>query len=265
MRTHLYTVCWNEAEMLGFFFRHYDPWVDRYIVFDDGSTDGSLEILRSNPKVDVRPLVRSNADSFVLSHLRLMNEAWKESRGNADWVIVVDVDELLQARGWNNSDYVTACARQGITWIPAVGYQMTGEEFPRPDEHLATTHTMGAPSVWMSKLSLFNPNAIVETSFTVGRHEAQPTGDLRLPANDELLLLHYKYLGLEYSSERLRALAARRGEFDRRNGWGRHYYWDRAELEAELKGMRARSVDVHCKPDELATPAKRWWRSSPAA
>ena len=29
--------------MLAFFFRHYDPWVDRYVIYDDGSTDGSLE------------------------------------------------------------------------------------------------------------------------------------------------------------------------------------------------------------------------------
>jgi hypothetical protein len=50
---HLYTVCWDEADMLGFFFRHYDPWVDRYVIYDDGSTDGSLDILRANPRVEV--------------------------------------------------------------------------------------------------------------------------------------------------------------------------------------------------------------------
>ena len=37
---HLYTICWDEADMLGFFFRHYDSWVDRYVIYDDGSTEG---------------------------------------------------------------------------------------------------------------------------------------------------------------------------------------------------------------------------------
>jgi len=31
---HRYTVCWDEADMLGFFFRHYDQWVNRYVVYD---------------------------------------------------------------------------------------------------------------------------------------------------------------------------------------------------------------------------------------
>ena len=48
MRIDLYTLCWNDADMLGFFFRHYDRFVQRYIVYDDGSTDQSLEILHAN-------------------------------------------------------------------------------------------------------------------------------------------------------------------------------------------------------------------------
>ena len=35
--------------MLGFFFRHYNPFVTRYTIFDGGSDDGSLEILRAYP------------------------------------------------------------------------------------------------------------------------------------------------------------------------------------------------------------------------
>ena len=67
MIIHLYTISWNEARLLGYFFRHYDRWVDRYFVHDDGSTDGTLEILRSHPKVVVRAFPRTVPDSFVLS------------------------------------------------------------------------------------------------------------------------------------------------------------------------------------------------------
>src|SRR4029450_5864723 len=49
-RVHLYATCWNEIRLLGFFFRHYDPVVQRYVIFDDGSTDGSLDLLRGPPE-----------------------------------------------------------------------------------------------------------------------------------------------------------------------------------------------------------------------
>lgn len=57
MRIHLYTQSLNEAAVLGFFFRHYDPWIERYIVFDDGSTDGTLDLLAQHGRVEDRKSV----------------------------------------------------------------------------------------------------------------------------------------------------------------------------------------------------------------
>ena len=51
MRLHLYALCWNEGRMLPYFFRHYRSLVERFFIFDDGSTDGSLEFLRAQPDV----------------------------------------------------------------------------------------------------------------------------------------------------------------------------------------------------------------------
>ncbi|WP_119302988.1 glycosyltransferase family 2 protein [Dongia deserti] len=48
---HLYCLCWNEERMLPFFFRHYDDLVARYFVFDNGSTDRSIGMLKQHPKV----------------------------------------------------------------------------------------------------------------------------------------------------------------------------------------------------------------------
>ena len=95
MSVDLYTVCWNEVDMLGFFFRHYDSWVDRYFVYDDGSTDGSLDLLARHPRVEVRRFEHTDPDSFVLSHQAFHNTVWKESRGQADWVVITALDEHL--------------------------------------------------------------------------------------------------------------------------------------------------------------------------
>jgi hypothetical protein len=73
---HLYTFGWNEMRMIGFFFRHYEPFVDKFIFFDDGSTDGTPELLASKKNVEVRPFTYAFPDSFSLSV-----QAWRNSSG----------------------------------------------------------------------------------------------------------------------------------------------------------------------------------------
>ena len=94
-RVHLYTVSWNEQAMLGYFFRHYDRFVDRYVFYDDGSDDGTRERLEAHPRVEIRRFERTDPNSFILSARALYDRHWKESRGAADWVIVGAVDEHL--------------------------------------------------------------------------------------------------------------------------------------------------------------------------
>lgn len=51
MRVHLHTLTWNDGPMVEFFFRHYAPWVDRFYVLDDHSSDGTREHLHGRPDV----------------------------------------------------------------------------------------------------------------------------------------------------------------------------------------------------------------------
>ena len=265
MVVHLYTLCWNEADMLGFFFRHYDPWVDRYFIYDDGSTDGSLAILENHPKVELRRFDWAHADSFVLSHQDFHNEAWKESRGTADWVIVTALDEHLQAKDWDNRDYLAACRKDGITAIPAIGYQMVSAEFPDPGERLATSRRFGAPYRQMNKLSIFDPDAILAPGFHVGRHLANPSGTVNFPPCDVMMILHYKYLGFEAIVRRHAEQAARLGATDRQMGWAHKYRWSSEELRADWDGFARRAVDIGepaLKPWRTMAPAHRWWRAA---
>jgi hypothetical protein len=264
MRTHLYTLCWNEADMLGFFFRHYDPWVDRYVVFDDGSTDGSLELLQAHPRVELRRFERSRPDSFVMSHQGLQNQIWKESRGSADWVVITAIDEHLHVPGCPMRTFLERATARGVTLIPALGYQMLSEDFPAGGEHLCTTRTCGAPYGMMSKLSLFRPQAIEETNFAAGRHLASPVGRLRFPRRDELLLLHYKYLGFDRTLARHGREQTGLGSFDVANRFGIQYSWTESELRGDWRRFAERAVDVsspNLRPWR-SHPDERWWRPS---
>jgi hypothetical protein len=259
---HLYTLCWNEVDMLGFFFRHYDSWVDRYVVYDDGSTDGSIDVLARHPRVEVRRFHRTHPESFVLSHQVLHNEAWKESRGQADWVVVTALDEHLHVGGSTMSDYLACCARLGVTAVPAFGYQMISESYPPPDAVLCSALTWGAPWSLMDKLSIFNPDAVAETGFEVGRHQANPQGDIRWPARDDAMLLHYKYLDFERTLERHRAQGRAIGAHDASRGWGVQYGWSAERLREEWECFKAKAVNIAQPGFEPGRghESPPWWR-----
>jgi Glycosyl transferase family 2 len=256
MRVHLYAQCWNDEFMLPFFFRHYDSFVDRYVIFDDGSSDGSVQILAGHPKVELRRFVRSDPDSFVLSEQTLSNQCWKESRGEADWVIVTDLDEHLFHP--TIREYLEACTAAGVTLVPALGFQMIGERPPRRGEVLREAFPAGAPWSGMMKPSIFNPSAIVEINFLPGRHRAAPTGALRVPERDEVFLLHYKYLDEAQTYERNRALLPRLGKHDIKNEWGHQYSWSREQLAQYRREIAVQAIDVRGFTAE-DYPLRRWW------
>ena len=257
VRVHLYAQCWNDAFMLPYFFRHYDGFVDRYVIFDDGSTDRSLAILRDHPRVELRRFIRSNADSFVLSEQALSNECWKESRESADWVIVTDIDEHLFHPAM--ASYLRQCAAAGDTLLPALGFQMISNDMPH--DLLCEVYRHGLPWSQMLKPSIFDPRAIIDINFTTGRDGAAPVGNVQVPPRDEILLLHYKYLNISRTHARHRELLGGLGETDLANRWGHKYSWSLDELAADWNAVLAAAVDVSefLGPGADRYPLPRWW------
>jgi hypothetical protein len=265
MRVDLYTLCWNDIAMLDFFFRHYEPWVDRFFIFDDRSDDGTREYLEHHSKVSVATLYRSDAQSWVLSARKFYNTCWLPSRGSADWVVITNIDEHLYHPAMRT--YLKRCTESGVTAIPALGYQMISTAFPPSDSVLCCDVRSGAPWHKMSKIDIFNPNAIEAINYGPGRHRARLKGAVFLPDRDEVLNLHYKYLGVDYVAQRHKWQSPRLLEKDKEAGWGHRYFQDTAALERDVAEFSRRCVDVGDRDrdhDQVHTE-RRWWRSLPDA
>jgi hypothetical protein len=256
----LYTWSWNDAEMLAFLFRHYDHLVRRYVIYDDGSTDRTLDVLQAHPRVEVRRTrFTDDPDSFLISIMPTIETCWKESRGTADYVIVMEVDEHLYHP--DLAGYLERCRQRGITFIPALGYQMIAEEFPQPGEWLCQTRTMGAPWVQMSKVNIFAPDAIDSINYGYGRHQAAPIGCVVAPDRDELLLLHYKYLGFERTLRRHAECLARLRKTDLERRFAHRWSFSREQLKADWDTFASQLVDISdpdLRPWETHA-APRWW------
>jgi Glycosyl transferase family 2 len=232
-RIHLYCLCWNEARMLPFFFRHYDKFVDAYFVFDNGSTDESITVLENHPRVTLAHF-DVTGDSFVDEERRLCDSIWRGS--DADWVIVTDIDEHIYHP--NLIDYLQTCTDQGITAIRSAGYEMVSDQFPSGDQPLTELVTQGQRSAGHDRLCIFNPKAITATNFDPGRHQAKPEGRVAWPSYPEVLLLHYKQLGKEYVIARSAELrpGLRSGDLEKR--WGVHYTWSAKRIASNWRRLK---------------------------
>jgi len=252
MRIDLYATCWNEERMIPFFLRHYEPIVDRIVVFDDGSSDRSRELLAASPKVELRRL--KQGESFMLMQMEELNHCWKESRGRADWVMICDIDEHLyhdkQLRG-----YLEQCKSNGVTIINPVGYDMVNADFPEANSVLAESIRRGIRSFFLDKKAVFDPSAIEEINYTPGRHVASPTGRLVFPPKREVKILHYRYLGLDYLVSRSATLNSRRTDFDRDRGWGVHNQRSPDEFRRHFEELFRGAEDISLIGKHRAPPA----------
>jgi len=259
MKIDLYARCWNEGDMLPFFFLHYDHLVQRYVIYDDGSTDNSQQLLSLNPKVELRPMPRySDPESRIASAVALQDNCWKESRGIADWVIITDIDEHLYHP--NIHGYLEQCREQGVTIIPALGYQMLSEQFPEHKNPLCRSVTMGACFAICSKLNIFSPE-IDAVNYGPGRHRAAPAGRIVLPVRDELQLLHYHYLGFDRVRKRHMQFLTKQRKRDFEMGWGQPYAWSEEQFREYWNLIASQLIDVS-RPDLRpweTHEGSRWW------
>lgn len=242
MNITLYTICWNEDRMLDFFFRHYDQYVNHYIFYDDGSTDRTLDILRSKKNVEIRKFPRSHEFSYVYSAQNLHNDMWKECKETSDWVIITPVDEFLYHK--NMKTYLKESLNKGISCIPAMGYKMISQKFPHPSDNLIDKIKTGARCNMMDKISILNPKKLKEINYEVGRHRAKPEGDIIYPKQTELLNLHFKYLSFDYIKKRYQELNNKLGIDDKKNKLGYHYGFSESELRRIFQELENESYNV---------------------
>jgi hypothetical protein len=227
--------------MLPYFFQHYDPIVDRYFISDHGSTDRSRALLAANRKVVLREF-KSDSDSFVWAANAHYNQCWKQSRGVADWVIIVNVDEHIYHSDLRR--YLEACTENGVSILRPEGYNMVSDDWPPSDKPLWQTVQHGMRDPFWDKPQVFDPNRIEEINFKEGRHTAAPAGEVVFAEPEEARMLHYKYLGAEYMVQRHAELRARIPTADFERGFGYQYLWDEQKNIDELQRARAAAVRV---------------------
>lgn len=183
--------------MIPFWLRHYAPWVDEIVVYDEDSRDGTREAVMKCPKARLLrwPYRGLNDRQFLASWHGFI----KQARGHADWVILADVDELL----WHPDPrgVLERAQAEGFSLIPSLGINLVPDAPPVDDgrSQFYELTSFGVHAENYSKALIVNPG--MNITYDYGRHGVLEF-DGRLCPRVEFKLLHCHFLGVDYTRAR---------------------------------------------------------------
>ncbi len=122
----------NEDDIIEAFVRHHAPLVDHHLMLDNGSTDRTIEILRSLKQEGMRITVLQNrAPMFAEIRYNTMLFQLAANSLAANWVLFLDCDEFLDERrvpGGLRSRLGEMQGDEVCLHLPMVWYHPTGND-----------------------------------------------------------------------------------------------------------------------------------------
>lgn len=236
----VFAICYNEEKIMPFFLKHYSKFCSQITIFDNHSTDRTIEIIENFAKTFPVELILYDTNNTLddSAYLSIKNNCWKKSK--ADYVIVVDSDEFVYHE--NIKKFIIDNPKS--IYKPK-GYDMVSDIFPTGDDILQIK--TGKYSVNYSKLALFNPKEVLEINYNLGCHTANPTLKERcgeIKEENDLKLLHYKNLSFDYRINKHTEYMKRFSEFNKSTGSGIHYFFDKSKQHEEFLTLQNGSAVI---------------------
>lgn len=210
MKIEVYVLACNEELIMPYFLRHYTQFA-HIILLESNSTDNTAQMVEdAGGEVWHYDYPDEINDQWFID---IKNECWKNS--DADWVIIVDVDEFVY-----HADISSILEKTHSTiFLPRL-WNMFSDKFPTTQGQIYEEVTGGREGG--AKMNLFKPSEIKEINYAIGCHNAFPEGNVVLNTRSEIITLHMRHLGYDYVIERNRRTSARLSEYNKRMGWGFH-------------------------------------------
>lgn len=242
----LYTLCWNEIDLLPFVVDYWKRFVRHAYVFDNGSTDGSIEFLQQFPWITViRYDTKDKSDVKIYTTIK--NNVWKYSKGKADFVTVCDMDECLFSNDLEkelkymkeNNQYILRPA-----WYTMKSNRMFNHvEGKLLHQQMKTAHGDGG----LDKAILFDPNFIMDMNYKEGCHvyNSNPK-EAKIYDRHNIFLLHFeKCFGVEYSIKRKQLIGKRVPKQNIENGLSVHYMYSEERMREDYINLLNSTFDIN--------------------
>ncbi len=236
------------------------PFVRKYwerisadvIVYDNGSTDGSLEYLSSIPYVTIRHFDSDGHNDII--HKNVKEQAYLEYKNDYDIIIITDMDEVFFFDDFKAVSKAFIDGGYNILMTPIISLC---EDFKPPfseDKYLhqlchkfykqRMNHMKGFDDY--SKLSIFNTKVTDKVEMSVGQHFVKTLPDMTIMLSNNGFNLHIdKGFGLDYKYKVRQRMYANLSDTNKRYGMAIEYADSYEKLEREYKNNQENSFDIN--------------------
>lgn len=220
---YIITICWNESLFLPFFLEYYS-FVDKIIIYDNFSSDNSIDIIKKYPNTEYN-YYNTNEKIRDDIYLEIKNHSWKQYRNQADWIFIIDIDEIIyHPQGILN--YLETLNKNEIAMLQCYGFEMFEPTFYQQEstKGLLERCNKGTPTAILNKACIINPKLVEETNYLAGCHQNYAKVKGKVIQDPNLKMLHYKFIvPLQLLIQRYQQMAKRLSRENIENGWGFHY------------------------------------------
>jgi glycosyltransferase involved in cell wall biosynthesis len=234
MQIEAHIIAWNEIDTIHLTIKHYQKFCNKIFLHDNYSNDGTDKVAEMMGATVVK--FGKPGELSDKEYLKIKNAVWK--RSNADWVILVDEDEIL----WHPEigKVLREAKENGDTIFKTQGWQVFSKDLPKFD---MLEITKGFADENYSKSAIFNPKALTNINFSYGCHTSQPQGTVKF-SDQTLTLFHYRNIGgvarlVERHSQYRKRLSALNKEI----GLGIHYTYEDERRIREWNEQYEKSVE----------------------
>lgn len=252
MKTYWIVLCKNEEDIIPFCIQYWSRIADKVIVYDNHSTDSSIELLSKYDWIEIRTFDSDGQNDVIQKQVK--EQAYLEFKDQCDILIITDMDEVFYFNDFKAISEAFVSGDYNILMTPI--FSLCEDSKPPYSEdkllhqqchkfyHQKMNHMQGFDQY--SKLSIFNTRITDKVNMSVGQHYVQTTPQMRIMISNDGFCLHVdKGLSKEFFVNKRMKMGANLSDVNKRSGMCIEYLKSKEELEMEYDEKQKNSFDIN--------------------
>lgn len=245
-------LCKNEEDIIPFCIDYWKRIADKVVVYDNGSTDSSIELLSKHDWIEIRHFETEGQNDPYQKQVKEL--AYKEFREFYDVIIISDMDEVFYFNDLEKELDKMINGNYDAMLLPL--YSLCEDKKPEYEEgkllhqlchkfYKQRMNHMGGFQNY-TKISIFNTNTVIFLSMSVGQHFVYTVPTQNFMIAEDAFGLHIdKGFGFQRKWEIRQKMNKNLSETNRRSGMCVEYGMTYEQLKEEYENNQKHSFDIN--------------------